>query len=481
MLELTRVASQECGVSAKVVEAFEQRLREQKVRMHGYMLLKGKKICGEKYRAPYDKDTNHRMYSITKSYVALAIGLLVKEGKVALQDKICDYFPEKLPADGAHPWCEEMTIEDMLTMRTCYSSTTFKRYDGEDWTESFFRVAPDHVAGTVFSYDTSATHTLAALVEKLTGKELLVYLQEKMLDKLGCSKDAYIMKDPVGVSQGGSGLMCTMEDVARVAYLCNHLGELDGEQLIPRDYMKAATSLQVPTDTHVPLDEKLGYGYYIWMGRHNSFVMYGMGGQLAICFPEADVVMVTMADVIGSPVGLHSIYDAFYQILYPVVAGQNVSASDVVRMEDVTLVESLADNSDIKTDALNGNEKRKIRTGVEKYTFYPNNQMNWENITFNWEENTVEFQMPEGNFAFQFAYEQPKKQESFCNSGYVCECQGQFKMGHFILECYVVDEELGHVTMDFAWKDDRFSVRMTSTNEPFFKYFKGFGSGIKSS
>lgn len=481
MLELKRCTSQECGVPASVIEEFDKRLKEQKVRMHGYMLLKGRQICAEKYWAPYNKDTNHRMYSVNKSYVALAIGLLVKEGKVTLQDKICDFFPEMLPEEGAHPWCEEMTILDMLTMRTCYSSTTFKRYDGEDWTESFFRIAPDHVAGTVFAYDTSATHTLGALVEKLTGKELLVYLQEKMLDKLGCSKGAYIMKDPVGVSQGGSGLMCTMEDMARVAYLCNHMGELDGEELIPRDYMEAATSLQVPTDTHVPLDEKMGYGYYIWMGRHNSFVMYGMGGQLAICLPEADVVMITMADVIGSPVGLHSIYDAFYQILYPVVVGENKVDSDVIRKyaHNCKKQEGLAENA---LQHISGvKESESTKTGVEKYAFYENNQMKWSNITFDWNEQKIAFQTPDGDFELKFAYDAPLQQSQFCNSGYACECQGQFKIGHFILECYVVDEELGHVTMDFAWKDDRFSVRMTATSEPFFKYFKGFGSGYKIS
>lgn len=456
MLELRRCTSEECGIPASVMQAFESRLKEQRVRMHGYMLLKGKQICGEKYWAPYDKDSNHRMYSMNKSYVSLAIGLLVGEGKIRLQDKICDYFPEKLPEDGAHPWCEEMTIEDMLTMRSCYSATTFKRYDGEDWTESFFRIAPDHVSGTVFAYDTSATHTLGALVEKLTGKELLVYLQEKILDKLGCSKNAYIMKDPVGVSQGGSGLMCTMEDVARVAYLCNHKGELDGEELIARSYMEAATSLQVPTDTHVPLDEQMGYGYYFWLGRHNCFVMYGMGGQLAICLPEADVVMITMADVIGSPAGLQSIYDAFYQIVYPAV------------MDSVAGTERKA-----QKDA-------GVRSGVERYAFYENNQMKWSDITFDWEARKIAFTMPEGAYELQFAYDAPM-QQPFCNSGYTCECQGTFKAGHFILECYAVDEELGHMKLDFAWKDERFSVRMVSTSEPFFKYFKGFGSGYKIS
>ena len=92
-----------------------------------------------------------------------------------------------------------MTIRQMLTMSTCHASTTYKRYSGKDWTESFFRVEPDHPAGTLFSYDTSSSHTLAALVEKLTGMKMLDYLRTKALDKIDFSKEAYLEKETIFV------------------------------------------------------------------------------------------------------------------------------------------------------------------------------------------------------------------------------------------------------------------------------------------
>lgn len=158
------------------VRNMEQRMESLRLNMHGYQILYRGELIGERYWEPFHRDSLHRMYSITKSFTSLATGLLAAEGKIGLDDRICTYFPEKLPEGGAHPWCEEMTIRDLLTMRTCYESTTFKRYDG-DWVESFFRVTPDHVPGTVFNYDTSASHVLAALVEKLTGMDLLDYLR----------------------------------------------------------------------------------------------------------------------------------------------------------------------------------------------------------------------------------------------------------------------------------------------------------------
>ena len=116
-----------------------------------------------------------------------------------------------------------MTIKQMLTMTTCHSKTTYKQYDG-DWVESFFRVEPSNLPGAVFSYDTSSTHVLSALVERLSGRKLMEYLRERCFDKIGVSKEAYFLPDPYGVSQGGSGLNCTLRDMLAVAELVMNEG-----------------------------------------------------------------------------------------------------------------------------------------------------------------------------------------------------------------------------------------------------------------
>lgn len=263
------------------VRSMEQRMESLRLNMHGYQILYRGELIGEHYWESFHRDSLHRMYSITKSFTSLATGLLAAEGKLGLDDRICTYFPEKLPEGGAHPWCEEMTIRDLLTMRTCYESTTFKRYDG-DWVESFFRVTPDHVPGTVFNYDTSASHVLAALVEKLTGMDMLDYLRKKVLRRVGFSEEAYILKDPYGVSQGGSGLVSKLSDLAGIAMLCCRGGVLDGEQLIPADFLREATACQVPTNLQPTFDEQLGYGFMMWKTRYDGFDI-GVTGTIVEC------------------------------------------------------------------------------------------------------------------------------------------------------------------------------------------------------
>lgn len=462
MLQFAEGKPEDYGIPAEAIQKFEQLLKKQKVRIHGYMLLAGKEIIAQKYFAPYTEQSNHRMYSITKSFVALAIGLLVKKGSISLDDKICDYFQEKLPEEGAHPWCEEMTIRDMLTMRTCYGSTTYKRYAGDDWTESFFRVKPDHIPGTVFAYDTSAAHVLGALVEKISGMKLLDYMRLEMLDELGFSKAAYIIEDPVGVSQGGSGMMSTMTDVAKVAYLCNHYGVLDGKELLPQDFMKEAVTNQVPTDLQPKLDEQFGYGFFFWMPREEGFTFFGMGGQLAVCFPQYDFCYITMADTIGSPAGVQQLHDCFFQTIYPYF--MKADKSDSVEKERKACDREGCD-----------------REENEKYIFYPND-MNWESVVFHWREHKLELSLS-GN-TFTFAYQTDSWQsQSFLNTSYECECLGEWKQEHFILQCYVTDEEQGNIQFDFAWKDERLSVRAISTKDALpvgmEKCFQGFAAAKK--
>ena len=472
MLQFKNTYPDNCGIPKKAISDFEKMLKKLRIRIHGYMMLSGQNIIAEHYYAPYHKDSLHRMYSVSKSFTALAIGLLIKKGMISLDDKICCYFPEKLPKEGAHPWCAEMTIKDMLTMRTCHSGTTFKRYGGNDWTESFFRVEPDHIPGTVFSYDTSSSHVLAALVEKLTGMKMLDFMRKELLNELGFSKEAYMIPDPMGVSQGGSGMMCTLRDMACVAYLCNQYGVLDGKELLPTDYMKEATSNLVPTDLNAKLDEQFGYGYFIWMPREEGFTFFGMGGQLAVCFPQYDFCYATMADVINNPAGVQLLHDCFYQTVYP-------------------YLEKRGQNTIFKQHNNCSTLGNLVRTSTETYIFYPN-KPGWERVKFDWEHGELHLVVSTNEFVFRFnpktmdnadyTHEEAWVLQEFLNTGYISECRGYFKQGHFFLQCFSVDEEQGTTQMDFAWKDNRMTVHVVSTADSFInnpslhKSFQGFAS-----
>ncbi len=310
---------EEVGIPSGAIQKCLEQIRQKKIPLHSFLVLRQGKLAAEYYYDPLTADTLHRMFSITKSLTALAIGLLEEEGKLSLGDRIVTYFPEYVPAD-VHPRIAQMTIRDMLMMRTCHASTTYKLDLKSDWVESFFTVSPTHPAGTLFHYDTSSAHTLAALVVKLTGMDPLDYLRSR-IPELELSEEAYLLKDPFGVPMGGSGLVAKPMDILKLGYLLLQKGLLQGRQCIPADFLKDATSKLSSTLPTAPLpSEACGYGYMIWIGEAGGPVLYGMGGQLVIVLSEYDMVVTTTADTQGIGGGNQVIYDAIYECLLPALS-----------------------------------------------------------------------------------------------------------------------------------------------------------------
>ena len=315
--EFTLTPPIKAGIPAEAIHRFLDRLEHYQVYMHSVLIMRHNKLVAEGYYAPYRADTLHRMFSICKTMNALAVGLLHEEGRLCLTDTVVSYFPDKVPSD-VHPFIAQMTIRDLLMMRTCHASTTYKHDMSKEWVESFFTTPPTHKPGTVFHYDTSAAHVLCVLVERLTGKPMLDYLREKVLDKIGWSKDSYVLKNPWGDSQGGSGLMATPRDLLLLARLLLQEGNYNGEQLLPRDFIREMTSNLTPNAiTGGVISEAQGYGYQLWRTRHDGFVCYGMGGQLAVCLPKQDLILVTTADTQGCGGGNDLIYNSFYEEILP--------------------------------------------------------------------------------------------------------------------------------------------------------------------
>ncbi len=320
MFEFKRALPEDVGISSGSILNILKELEKKEVPMHSLLIMKDDRLVFEKYYAPYTKDTLHRMFSISKSFTAIAIFLLADEGKLSLDDKICDFFPEYVNAD-THEYIKMMTLRNLLEMRTCHASTTYKVDMKTDWVESFFKVPPTHKPGTVFHYDTSAAHTLCALVEKLTGKDELTYMKERMLHHLDFSENSYMVKDPFGVSIGGSGLMATPMDVLKVLYVLSKKGTVecsDGQvrALLPAAYIEEATSNINDSLMTAPLpSESQGYGMQMWQNEKGGFVLYGMGGQLAISLPSEKMLIMTTADTQGMQGGNQIIYDAIYDNL----------------------------------------------------------------------------------------------------------------------------------------------------------------------
>ena len=267
---LEHAAPESLGIPSRAIIGFLDELAALCFPMHSILLARHGKLAAEGYCPPFDAGRRHRMYSVSKSFTSVAVGLLIGEGKLHLDDRAADFFPEYLP-DHPHPYILEATIRHLLMMAT-FNEVSAYNFQTPNFVRAFFdnRFAK-HKPGTVFRYDTAATNTLCAIVEKLTGKRMVEYMRP-LFDEIGVSKDICSLETPEGGSWTGSGILATPRDLMRFGLLCLNRGAWDGRQLVSREYMTAATSWQIDTtvarNNQGPSD---GYGYQFWMLGDGGF------------------------------------------------------------------------------------------------------------------------------------------------------------------------------------------------------------------
>ncbi|WP_102191467.1 serine hydrolase domain-containing protein [Microbacterium aurantiacum] len=243
--------------------------------------------------APFGPDVPHRMYSVSKSITALGILLLADEHRVGLSDPIMTHFPEM---GVVHPWLAATRIDDMLAMTGPHRRTTYVEEHG-DWLESYFRVPPTHPPGTVFTYDTSASYVLAALVERLAGVPLLEYLRPRLLEPLGIGRDARFLTGPEGYSHGGSGLVARPSDLLSVAETIGGGGCFRGARILPEGV--AELLIERRSDPGMQTwgaPFRAGYGRQVWLPADGAWMMFGLGGQIVYGDPARSVAAVATAD-----------------------------------------------------------------------------------------------------------------------------------------------------------------------------------------
>ena len=370
-----KITPEEAGISSKFVERFIRTLNKRKLPMHSVLMMKGDKLFSEYYWAPFDKDFCHRMYSQTKSYTSVAIGLLEEEGKLSLDDRIADYFPEKIHTEIPEV-LKRLTIREMLMMTTSTHAGEYRNWFQEksydDRTEFYFdyhRSENDRSSGTIWQYDSNGSQVLANLAEKLSGMRLFDYLNEKIFKHLGTFKTATILQTRNGDSWGDSALVCTPRDMMSFARFVMNYGTWNGKRLMNEAYLRAATAKQVDNSEYHERVLQHGYGYQIWRTEQNGFGFIGMGAQLTIMVPDKDLIFVCTADTQG----YGAAYDLIISNLFDTIV-ENLG--DAPLGEDKAAYASLAEyTSDMKLYHLVGAEdsKNKAEYNGQVYECLENN------------------------------------------------------------------------------------------------------------
>ena len=267
--------------------------------LHGFVIVRHGRIIAEGTWAPQDTlNEPHMLYSHSKSFTSTAVGFLVDDGRLDLDSRVVSFFPEVAPTNMSEN-LGQVRLRDLLTMNLGAEHTDAENDDAAgDWVKALLNNRIDHAPGTVFKYDSGATHLLAAIVERVSGKPLMAFLDERLFAPLGM-KSPWSTVSPTGVACGGWGMNMTTRDLARFGQFLLQEGRWGGRQLLSREWVRLATARQTWSGGIVVQsqvigsgsDWKQGYGFQFWRCRHGAYRADGASGQLTIVFPEQDAVV----------------------------------------------------------------------------------------------------------------------------------------------------------------------------------------------
>lgn len=278
------------GISSDLFAALLRELDASKdTEMHHFMALRHGKVICECNFAPYPKGMWHITHSMCKSITGMAIGMLIEEEKLKLDENIYDIFPDHINA-FSKIFRPVITVENLLTMTSGVTFNESGIVSGNDWLGSFLNASVNGKPGTEFQYNSLNTYVLSAIVTKRTGETLTEYLTPRLFGPLGITK-YYWETCPKGITKGGWGLFLCAEDMAKLGQLYLQRGKWNGQQLVSEYWIEISTARHLKTQ-----NDTYGYGYQLWMEqRPGSFEYNGMLGQNVIIYPDMDMVLVTNA------------------------------------------------------------------------------------------------------------------------------------------------------------------------------------------
>ncbi|WP_020533138.1 serine hydrolase domain-containing protein [Flexithrix dorotheae] len=280
------------GISSQAILNFVEAAEKMRPNdLHSFMILRHGQEAAAGWWSPYDAESPHMLYSLSKSFTSTAIGLAQNEGLLSIDDPVIGFFPDETPENPSEN-LKAMRIRDLLKMNSGHNEDATQRMVGnaESWVKGFLALEVEHKPGTHFVYNTAATFMLSAIIQKVSGKTLEEYLTPRIFEPLDITTHKWD-QNMNGINVGGWGLNIRTKDIANFGQLYLQKGKWKGKQLIPENWVVEATSYQTSNGSNPESDWEQGYGYQFWQCRHGLYRGDGAFGQFCIVLPEQDAVI----------------------------------------------------------------------------------------------------------------------------------------------------------------------------------------------
>src|SRR5690606_30651591 len=287
----------------------------------GLIVVHDGRLRLERYGLGFDADGRWTSFSVAKSITATLVGAALRDGHIrSMDDRVTDYI-----VDMKGSAYDDVTVRQLLTMTSGVQwdedyedpesdVAQFNHHrppSGVDALVSYTRQLPRDVPpGSRWNYSTGATHLVAVLVSRATGRPLSDYLSEKIWVPAGMEQEATWILGRSGTEISGCCIQAATRDFARFGLFVLEGARVGGESIAPEGWLAEATTRQA--DIGIP---GRGYGYQWWTFDDGSFMARGIFGQGIFIDPKRRLVIASSANWAGGArdAAASEERDAFYR------------------------------------------------------------------------------------------------------------------------------------------------------------------------
>jgi len=254
---------------------------------------------------PYYKDSKlHTLQSATKSVTSILLGIaLEKNNNYDIDTKVMQFFKDYV-IENFDERLNDITIEDLLTMRGGFKWNEGEYYDLSDdciameasknWIEFVLNKPFDSNPGEKWEYNSGISVLIGKIIREITGQRIEKFAEKTLFRDLGIS-EYYWKVTPKGEIDTEGGLYLKSEDFAKLGTLFLNNGIFNGKEVVNKKWIEASVSPKAK-NLWPEGSVNVGYGYQWWTEDYpdglSIYTANGYGGQYLMVVPSLNLFVV---------------------------------------------------------------------------------------------------------------------------------------------------------------------------------------------
>lgn len=286
-----------------MINQFMNEIHNQDHQLHSILLIRNDQLVFEEYFGDYNIDKPHDLRSVTKSIVAILLGIALDKGFIeSVDDPIVKYltFPEK--GKNPDPIKSQITIKNLITMSSGLDCNDWdkkskgqedKVYRKKDLMTYTMNLPLINDPGSESHYCTMGVVLVKEIIQRATGMPIDDFAERYLFKPLEITNYSWgHTSDKREMISAARRLYMRPRDLAKIGLLVKNKGQWNGRELVSEQWIKDLSSPQTKITG-------IDYGYLWWrlpLGSpsksYRSITATGNGGQYIVIIEELNLMAV---------------------------------------------------------------------------------------------------------------------------------------------------------------------------------------------